>query len=242
MRSLLSTLLLVACLLPASAVAREVLIAFGESLEPYVMPEDASGIEVDLVRAALEQSGHSLRPVFLSQSRLPRALNNPNVDGIATITPDSGLQAHYSDVYIHYEDVAFTLKKRQIKLEKISDLGNWRIVAFPLATVYLGSELARLAHKNPLYQETANQLEQNRLLYRGVADVVIADRRIFQFMDKRVRDEFQEQVLPVQMHELFIRLPYRIAFRDKVLSKAFNQGLRQIQDKGIYQQILQRYQ
>jgi polar amino acid transport system substrate-binding protein len=234
---------LLASLAPALAQAGpgSVTVAFGESLEPYVIPELASGIEVDIIRAALKARQYEMQPVFLSQKRLPLALADRRVDAVATIAPASGARGAYSDVYISYEDKAISLAQRQLAIRSVADLAGYSISAFPLAGQYLGSEFARLTARHPNYHETGNQIDQNRLLYRGSVDVVVADQRIFAYMNKRMAAEFNETPLPVSYHDIFIKLPYRVLFRQPMLRDAFNQGLKHIQQNGDYQRILKRY-
>lgn len=216
-------------------------VAFGESLEPYVIPQLEAGIELDIIRAALKSRQYEMKPVFLSQKRLPQALSDRKIDAVATIVPESGAKGAYSDVYISYEDKAITLTQRRLAIHRIADLSSYSISAFPLAGQYLGSEFSALAAKHPDYHETGNQIDQNRLLYRGSVDVVIADHRIFNYMNKRMQTDFGETPLPVSYHDIFIKLPYRVLFRQPALRDAFNQGLKQIQQNGEYQRILKRY-
>lgn len=235
------TLLLLPGLALASPPGRSVVVAFGESLEPYVIPQLEAGIELDIIRAALKAQRYEMQPVFLSQKRLPQALADRRIDAVATIVPESGAKGAYSDVYISYEDKAITLSQRRLEINKIADLAGYSVSAFPLAGQYLGSEFAALSARHPDYHETGNQIDQNRLLYRGSVDVVVADYRIFNYMNKRMQADFNEQALPVTYHDIFIKLPYRVLFRQPALRDAFNQGLKQIQQNGDYQRILKRY-
>ncbi|MEC5208737.1 polar amino acid transport system substrate-binding protein [Vogesella perlucida] len=235
------TLLLLSGLALASPPGRSVVVAFGESLEPYVIPQLEAGIELDIIRAALKAQRYEMQPVFLSQKRLPQALADRRIDAVATIVPESGAKGAYSDVYISYEDKAITLSQRRLEINKIADLAGYSVSAFPLAGQYLGSEFAALTARHPDYHETGNQIDQNRLLYRGSVDVVVADYRIFNYMNKRMQADFNEQALPVTYHDIFIKLPYRVLFRQPTLRDAFNQGLKQIQQNGDYQRILKRY-
>ena len=234
-------LLGVASFLHATPRTQIVTVAFGESLEPYVIPQLEAGIELDIVRAALKTQQFDMKPLFLSQKRLPQALSDRKIDAVATIVPESGAKGAYSDVYISYEDVAITLAQRRLTISKIADLAPYSISAFPLAGQYLGSEFAALTARHPDYHETGNQIDQNRLLYRGSVDVVVADHRIFAYMNKRMQVDFNEQPQAVAYHDIFIKLPYRMLFRQPSLRDAFNKGLKLIQQNGEYQRILKRY-
>jgi len=216
-------------------------IVFGESLEPYVMESSQSGLELEIVRAALLARGIHMRPEFFSQPRLPTAMEHPEVDAVATVGAASGLQAAYSDIYIRYQDVAIAISSRHLPLTSVTDLAHYRVLAFSLAHDYLGAEFKTMTQHNPRYTETANQVDQNRLLYRGVVDVVIEDRRIFAWMDRQLAPVYKETTYPVQVYRLFPSTDYRMAFRSPALRDQFNLGLHTIEKNGGYQQIMDRY-
>ena len=216
-------------------------VAFGESLEPYVMVDSNSGIEVDIIRAAFAARGLAMAPQYVSQPRLATALEHADIEAVATLGRQSGVRAYYSNTYIAYEDVAITLKSRQIRLTQISDLNQYSVLAFPRATLYLGTEFRTMASNNPRYAGTADQLNQNRLLYRDGIDVVVADRRIFQWMDRKQELQFHEQAQPVDIYHLFPPTTYQLVCRSLSLCETFNQGLKIIQSNGQYDKILATY-
>ncbi|MFC3530619.1 substrate-binding periplasmic protein [Vogesella facilis] len=238
--------LLLAVLLAAHAGAAPapepiVTVAFGESLEPYAIPPLGSGIEVDIVREALQQQGLQLKPLFLAQKRLPYALGSKEMDAVATMLPNYGVNGAYSEPYIQYQDKAITLAERNLAITSIGDLARYRVLGFPLASQYLGSAFRQLTQQHPAYSETGNQLDQNRLLFRGSVDVVVADVRIFSYMNRRMQSDFHETPRPVHYHNLFPQLSYRVLFRSPQQRDAFNHGLRQLQQSGRYQQIIDKY-
>jgi polar amino acid transport system substrate-binding protein len=216
-------------------------IAFGESLEPYVMASNNSGIEVEIVRAAFLARGYQIEPEYFSQPRLPMALEKSDIDAVATLGEQSGIKAGYSDVYISYEDEAITLADRHLTLKSPRDLEHLSVLAFSHARSYLGPEFADMARHNPRYSETADQLDQARQLYHGLVDVVIADRRIFLWMSRMQTQQFKEKTLPVDEHRLFPPTAYRLACRTPQLCATFNRGLKDIQANGQYQKILDQY-
>ncbi|BEV73071.1 MULTISPECIES: ABC transporter substrate-binding protein [unclassified Paludibacterium] len=239
-RALLCSWLWLGTCLPAGA-GTAIRVAFGESLEPYVMVDSNNGIEVDIIRAAFAARGIAVTPQYLSQPRLPSALEQSEIEAVATLGRQSGVHAFFSNTYVAYEDVAIALKQRQLKLAQIHDLEGLNILAFPNATHYLGSEFRALAWRNPHYAETADQINQNRLLYRGAIDVVVSDRRIFQWMDRKQALQFHEKPQPVDIFHLFPPTTYQLACRSQSLCETFNQGLKIIQGNGEYERILNNY-
>ena len=137
--------------LAAQAWAQKTIkVAFGESLEPYVMEGGKTGLELEIVRAALQERGYLIEPVFFSQPRLPMAMKSKDIDAVATVGEQAGLQAEYSDVYISYEDVAITLASRHIQLHNPKELGAYRVLAFSLAKQYLGPSTKRWPRPIPI--------------------------------------------------------------------------------------------
>lgn len=236
----------IALLLPLigdAAAAAEIRMAFGQSLEPYVFEHDASGLEIDIIRAALQAAGHTLRPRFVPQARVPLLLDAGEVDAAATLTPDSGLQqAVYSEVYIHYQDYLITARGRFARPPSWAELGRLRIVGFQNAARYLGPEFAAMARANRRYREQADQLSQARMLFAGHADAIVAERRIFEYQSQRLQgSRYAERPFAVELFALFDKIPYRVAFREAALRDDFDRGLAEIRRDGKLAMIESRY-
>jgi ABC-type amino acid transport substrate-binding protein len=215
-------------------------IAFGESLEPYVMQDGNSGIDVDIVRAALKARGYTMVPVLYPKIRLFNSLDMPNIDARSLAIVESGGQGVYSDPYDTYENVAIALASSHIQLHKVSDLGKYRILAFAMAKAHLTPEFKQMAVRNPWYSEASNQMTQPRaLLYKHV-DVVICERRIFYWMVHEQFVSLKEIEPPTVIYHLFPPTDYRLAFRDPHLRDEFDLGLQTIKRNGLYQKLLNR--
>jgi polar amino acid transport system substrate-binding protein len=224
------------------AGAVEVRIVFGQSLAPYVDEKTATGVEIDIIRAALKSQGHVLVPSFVPQGRVPVTLQAGAVDAAATLTPDSGVKAAYSEVYIEYEDMVIARKGRFKAAPTMAELQRLRIVAFPNAARYLGPAYAAMAKANPRYGEQADQLTQVRMLFGGQADVIVADRRIYEYQVEQLRaSKYAERPFEVDLYSPFDKIPYRVAFRDPSLRDSFNAGLAAIRASGELGRIGSRY-
>jgi ABC-type amino acid transport substrate-binding protein len=213
----------------AGAADAPVRIAFGTSLAPYVIEQPPSGIELDLIRLALQKAGLNMAPRFYPQARAPMAFAAGEVDAAATVTPDGDIKAAYSDVYIEYEDVAITLRDRALTIATPDDLAGHSVAAFQNARQYLGERYRQAVTRSTHYQEFANQIDQNRLLYGDGVDVVISDRHIFSYLDRQLaQSKFPQRPRPVDIHPILGRIAYRVGFHDPALRDRFNQGLAQI--------------
>ncbi len=235
--------ILVACCFSWAAQGAEVRIVFGQSLEPYVDETSGKGLEVDIIRAALKASGHTLVIGFVPQARVPLALRSAQFDGAATLTPDSGVEGAYSDVYIHYVDMVIAPKGKLQAALRVADLQSLRVVGFQNASQYLGPDFAAMVKANPRYSEQAQQLSQVRMLFGGQADAIVSEARIFEYQVGQLRSrKFSEKPFEVDFFPLFEQIPYRMVFRDPALRDAFNAGLARIRQQGTLAQMESRYQ
>lgn len=228
--------------LGAAGQAAEVKMVFGQSLAPFANERDGKGIEIEIIRAALAASGHTLTLSFVPQARVPVAWAARDVDAAATVTPDSGIDAAYSEVYIQYEDVVIAERGRFRPDLTVAELGGLRVVGFQNAARYLGPGFAAMARANKQYREQADQMSQVRMLFGGQTDVIVTERTIFQYqLSQLVESNFRERPFAVDIFHLFDKIPYRVAFRDGAIRDDFNKGLAAIKKNGQLANITARY-
>lgn len=244
--ALLKTFVLGALLLaggmPANAWGQEVRVAFATSLEPFVFARKHSGIEVEIVRTVLHRLGHELVPVYVPNARISHEFERKRVDAAATSLPEPGATGFYSEPYIAFENVAVTLASRKLKLEKISDLAELKVVAFQKASQYLGDDYKRAVSGRRDYREIADHMGQNRLLYRGGADAIVIERHVFEYQDKLLAaSHFEEKPRQVDIHRLFPPSLYRMRFHDIALRDAFDLEFAAITQLGIPEAIARKY-
>ncbi|MDM4767162.1 transporter substrate-binding domain-containing protein [Pelomonas sp. SE-A7] len=222
--------------------AAELRIAFALSVAPFADPRDGTGLEIDIIRAALQAAGHTIRPAFMPSARKMVALRSGEVEAAATLSPQDAPDACLSEVYIHYQDYAITAKGRYPKGIKLADLALLRVVAYQLASHHLGPEYAAAVKANPRYQEQADQLSQLRMLFGGQADVIVAERHIYEYQLKRLAaSRFTEQPFAVDYVPLFKPVAYRVAFKNQALCEQFNAGLARIRREGVLDRITAAY-
>jgi len=229
-------------LLLTTAAAREIKIAVGLSLPPYVIQASNSGIELDIVAQALAESGHTIKPLYFPFARVPVAMQDGEADAAITITESSGIKAAYSDSHIVYQNFAISLAKNNFKIGSVDDLGKHSVAAFQNAKLYLGDRFAAMATANKAYSEYAQQVKQNMLLYSGRVDVVVGDRNIFKYFNGEAKQSGVDTSQPVTYAEIFPPTAYRVAFRDAALRDAFNTALKKMRSDGRYEAIMKKYQ
>ncbi|MEC5159594.1 polar amino acid transport system substrate-binding protein [Janthinobacterium sp. CG_23.3] len=220
-------------------------MAFGDNLPPYIMAESHSGIELDVVREALALRGHELRPQYGPMGRIPFSFIEGKVDAIMMdVGEDMAAHGgHYGEAPVLYDNVLYTLKRRQLRLRKPADLKGLSIMAFVGAAKRYPEWLLPLS-RTPEYVERNNQAVQPLLLSLGRYDVVLSDRTIFQYFSALQRRADPHFVLPaVEEHALPPPDPrdYRPVFRDAAVRDDYNAGLEQLRKSGRYKAIYGKY-
>lgn len=221
--------------------AKDVNLAAGLSLPPYIISDSqpVSGIEYEIVKRALEYKGHKLYLRFVTLKQVPIIYQAKVVDGAMTVNESFGLEAHYSDPVITYQNFAITLADSGLTINNVNDLSKKNISAFQNAKIYLGPEFAKIANEST-YGETPNQLTQVSQLFLKRVQVVVSDKNIFLYYKKRASANFDTQQA-IQFHAIFPPNPYKIAFHDVKLCEDFNEGLAQLHQNKEYEQIFARY-
>ncbi|WP_317683638.1 substrate-binding periplasmic protein [Terasakiella sp. A23] len=213
----------------------------GLSIPPYVIKEENRGIEFDILKEVLASQGYKMQPVYVPLGRTLHLIQHGKVDGIMSTGRDD-LPGCYTDTHITYWNFAITLKKKGLKIDTVWDLQDKTVLSFQNAKHYLGPKFHEMALTNKLYREIADQSVQNKLLFTGRTDVVVADRYIFEWYRNdetvtQVTDTTQE----VTHHRLFDPSHFSAVFKDEAVCKAFNVGLKKMRDSGRYDEIIASY-
>jgi len=233
---------LIICIFSSSKIilADDIKMAIGLALPPYVISESNSGIELDSVTHILASQGYTIKPKYVNFGSVARQIKNGKVDGALTITEASGItDIFYSDYHVTYQNVAISLKKKGLSINKIEDLQKYRILAFQDATKYLGDVYATTVKNVPIYREIAKQEVQIARLFAEKTDVLIIDVNIFKYF--RLHNKKRDMSLEIQIHQVFPPSRYKVGFSNQVIRDKFNVGLKDFQAKGVYEKIYRRY-
>jgi len=238
MRSLLFVVGLLCLSMPLKA--KELDVVVGWNKPPYVISQEHTGFEVDLVRAILADMGHTLSPIYVPFGRTARLLKDEAVDIALTLNPAHNVdEAILSTPYIIYQNVAVTRADRNISIERIDDLKGKSVIAFQTAQSVLGEDFGSILASQPTYLEMARQDRQVDMLMRGSVDVAILDRNIFNYFKSENSAYALDKTV---FHELFPISAYCAAIPNAELRAAFNLTLKQFIADGRYQSLLDKYQ
>jgi len=222
------------------AAGKELKVAVGLALPPYIIQETGVGIEVDILKQALADAGYTVKLIFVPMARIKVALSDGTADAALTITEASGVtSAFYSDSHVSYKNAVITLKSRALKIAGIPDLAKLDLVAFQDALLYLSADYAAMAKGNAKYSELADQQSQVKMLFAGRTDAIIMDINIYKYFKKMIKDIDVSQ--DVVIHEIFAPSNYKIGFKEKAVCDLFNAGLKKLKSSGKYESIISAY-
>lgn len=234
-------------LLPSVAVfAKELHVGFGQFKTPYVFEKDKKGLEIDLFREALAYKGHTLKVYHFSKKRLQKVLATmPKIDAVATVQKKEGDGFYYIPEFSFFENYVISRKADGLKIRRIEDLKDLRVVAWQNAHVDLGLKFNSFYKSHfegkEKYKEMTSQRSQNVAFWRKTTDVVIADKTIFLWYKSQVSEviDTSEEVL---YHPIFSgKTQFYAGFRDEALAKDFEKGLKHLKKTGRYDAIYKKY-
>lgn len=255
--NLLKSILIITALLSQTATwandrqQREVRIGISFSIPPYVIRETNDGLELALLRESFAVKGYRVRPSYLPLARTFINFEKGSLDGIINVK-EGMVEGYDSDVVITFQNRAVSLASNQFSINNIKDLSNKSITAFQRASDLLDSKFGAWARANPLYNEIADQSLQIKQLFKSRVDVIILEEKIFKYyrkqlynnslaLDSRSIVSTAELKQPVIYHDIFVPTEYRFAFTSKIIRDDFNQGLEQIKNNGVYEDIMHRF-
>lgn len=235
---------LLATALPATAA--DVRMIFGLAVPPYVIKDNNSGYELEIIKEALAVKGHTLKPVYAAFGATKNMLKDKAAEGAQRGNPDLPESDGYfyaAEPTVVYEDYAITLKKNNLAINSVADLKGKSIVAYQGATTFIGPDYAAAVKGNPQYQENSNSRRVVQMTYAGGVQVAVFDINIFKYFAAALKGEMDTSA-EVTFHKIFPPSTLKTnnaVFLDKQVRDDFNAGLAQLKKSGRYQAIIKKY-
>jgi polar amino acid transport system substrate-binding protein len=222
-----------------AAPKSELLVAISLDIPPFVMNKAASGLEVDIIRQALDD--YSLRFIQLPYEELQTAVQQKRVDVSVGVQPDND-GVHYSKKFIGFVNYAISKKAEGFRIDSVADLRNHRVLTWENAYLELGSEFETMfspqSSQRKNYIEVADQKEQVRKFWDGKGLVIVIDQSIFRYFSGILGHDINE----VNFHDIFPPVTnFKVGFRDVTVRNRFNEGLAAMCRNGGYVELLRRY-
>jgi polar amino acid transport system substrate-binding protein len=231
---------------PYASSTEKLKVAFGNTLAPWVISDNHSGIIIDIIKQALEPLGYEIENIYLPYARRLKSYHLGLVDVVSDINTNTieneRLQGFFSDAAYAYENFAFTLKKNNYHLKKISDLGDLRLLSWQGAIAHLGDEYSEMATNNPFYSEHHDQSLQIKMLFLERVDAVQLDMEIFKYYRTKVQKLAEiDASQDIDQFALFGKSPNGFLFRSIKIRDDFNKQLKILKESGQYEKILSSY-
>lgn len=246
MKLLTLILLIFPFFLGPSALAEEIKIGFGNSLRPWVFEQSHKGILLDLARASLEPSGHTVKPMYFPYTRRIKSYKDRDIDVVTDINPviisDEGLVGYLSVLAYAYENYAVVLSKKNFDIKTMSDLKDLSLLSWQGAANALGTEYADMTNSNSQYMETHNQETQIKMLFSKRVDVIQLDLQIFKYFRKKVGLKGTiDTTKKVSKYPLFGKNYCGFFFRSKSQRDDFNKNFKSLKSTKRYSRIFSKY-
>jgi polar amino acid transport system substrate-binding protein len=207
---------------------------------PYIIPKTHSGFEIELMTDVFKDLDHEVSFLYMPYDQTVDMLQRKQVDVTLTLNNLSGIAPQYlSDVYVFYQNVALSLKSKDLPIQGIQDLSKYSVVGFQSASNVLGTEFAAMVESNKLYIEMADQIGQLELLLDEQVDVIIVDLNVFHYLSLELTNS--DQTEKVMAHSFFAPNRYSAGFKDLTLKQEFNQALGKYVSSGRYEVLRAKY-
>ena len=178
------------------------------------------------------------RYTYLPNKRVVKAFTLNQYDSAFSVPhPEDASRIYYSHKIFDFNNIAVTLKSDNFKIASIGDLAGKRIAAFQNATQFLGYEFNQAIKKSTFYTEFNDQQEQLKLLIKKRADVIVLERRIFEYYFKKLN---VGNVLEgkFDIHPIFPSSPRYMAFHSTKVRSEFNLAFSEVKQSEVYQKLL----
>lgn len=215
-------------------------VVVGHSKPPYIIENNQTGFELELIQQLLINIGKNPEFIFIPFGRSEKMLSVPGISAVMTANKKMFPNiSTLSESYIDYQNVAISLKKNTISLNRIADIANYSIASFQLAQKLLGDEFATAVAHSPMFIQVANQERQVELLLHERVDILVMDIKIFLHNLAKLRKSQKHS--DIQFHHVFPVSRYSVAFKNSGDVTAFNQALTDFKSTEKYQHLVEKY-
>ena len=230
----------------AVAAPVELTVAFGQSRPPYVDELQGDGISLRLFNAVAEQLGWQYRPIFASNQRMQKLLEDGQVNIAVEVQPDNA-SLYYSQPFIAYSNYAFYHSNIELALNSMDDLRSYSVCAWQNASKHLNIE-GWTAKKNNYWEYPEQKWQVADFLNRR-CEVLLIDDTLLNWHLKQFNSRWGESVqqaeigafnkvlLPTEKNPLW----FYVGFTDKAMRDAFDAQLTQLKQSGQYEKIRQDF-
>lgn len=227
---------------PADPRLTAVKIGLQSAIAPFVLPDHASGLFVEVLRAAYLSQQVSVEFIYLPNAGFEDQFHQGVFDVNTAATEQraqDGYLSRWPVSYFHNE--AITLRGKIPVLSSVEELRKYRVTAFRNARDVLGPAYAAAVADHRQYREAVTM--PSGALFLGRTDVIISQPDVFRYylkqqLPRKAHSEAELAFHDVLGHGRF----YWLRFRTEAQRAAFERGIAQLYATGEIDRILGRYQ
>ncbi len=232
----------VAAQTPASPAPTSVKIGLQSVIAPFVLPDRASGLLADVLRATFASQHITVEFISLPNVRFDEQFRQGVFD-ISTASPTRQAQDGYLSRWpvTYFQNMAITLRSRIPTLSSLDDLKKYRVTAFRNARKVLGPAYAAATADQPNYREAVTM--PSGALFLDRTDVIISQPDVFRYYLKQQLPQKRDAEAELAYHDVLgPGRFYWMRFRTEAQRSAFERGIAQLYASGEIDRILERYQ
>jgi ABC-type amino acid transport substrate-binding protein len=238
----------IAVVLTATAVATaspapaSVKIGLQSVIAPFVLSDNASGLLVDVLRAAFASQQIPVEFRYLPNARFEDQFRQGLLDVTTSSSPQDTQEGYLGHWPVsHFQNVAIALRSKIPAMPSLDDLKKYRVTAFRNASKVLGPAYAAVVAGHANYREAVTM--PSGALFLDRTDVIISQPDIFLYYLKQQLPQLQNAATELAYHDVLgPGRYYWMRFRTTEQRDAFERGIEQLYASGEIDRILTRYQ
>ncbi|MBA5608791.1 transporter substrate-binding domain-containing protein [Duganella sp. FT3S] len=228
--------------LPADANPTAVKIGLQSAIAPFVLPDHASGLFVDVLRAAFASQQVTVEFIYLPNAGLDEQFRQGVFDVNTATAAQHGQDGYMSRWPVSYfHNMAITMRGKIPMLASVDELKKYRVTAFRNAREVLGPEYAAATSNHSQYREAVTM--PSGALFLDRTDVIISQPDVFRYYLRQQLPQKHNPDAELAFHDVLGHGRfYWLRFRTEAQRNAFERGIAQLYATGEIDRILERYQ
>lgn len=225
---------------------KELTVAFGNVLAPWVIPSENSGILIELMTATMEPIGYKIVPLYLPYLRRISAYKNDAVDVSSDINSKTilaeNLIGYYSGPVYEYQNYLISLSENNFTFNSLEDIGKLSLISWQGASEHLGGYYKNITANNPNYRENHDQSLQVKAIFLKRFDLAQMDLQIFKYYRNQIQKAGTiDTSAKVDFFPVLGASPNGFLFKDEKIKDLFVERVKQLKSSGEYQKIFDKY-
>lgn len=215
---------------------RQVILGIEDS-PPYAESVQNTGLEVEVIRAALKAVGYQLSVEYMPIGRGIRLLLDERIDIVSPVYKQNNERFYIAQPHMFHRPTVFSLSTNPFSIRTIEDISRGSVAAYNGVLKGFGAKFQHIARQCPLFVELSDSRRIVDMLYKDRVDLAILDLHTFQYFLKA--NQLDASILVI--HDLIEPIAGSAAFHDQLMKKKFEKGVRIILENGEYERIARNY-